>query len=77
MITGIASGSLIFQSTWNRVLPIPFAASRMAGSMLDIPVWVFRTMGSSAYTVKAMTAVAFPTPEKGIRNPSIEMEGIV
>ena len=36
-----------------------------------------RTIGSSAYTVSAMTAVALPTPEKGIRKPSMEMDGMV
>ncbi len=27
--------------------------------------------------VKAIIAVAFPTPEKGIKNPNMEIEGIV
>ena len=34
-------------------------------------------MGSRAYTVRAMTAVALPTPERGIRKPSMEMDGMV
>ena len=77
MITGIASGSLILKRICMRVLPIPFAASSTAGSRFVIPVCVLRTIGRSAYTVSAMTAVALPTPENGIRNPSIDMEGIV
>ena len=60
-----------------RVLPIPFAASSTAGSRFVTPVCVLRTIGRSAYTVSAMTAVALPTPENGIRNPSIDIEGIV
>ena len=77
MITGIARGSLILKRICILVLPIPFAASRIAGSTLTIPVCVFLTIGSRAYTVRAMTAVAFPTPENGIRNPSMEIDGIV
>lgn len=77
MITGSARGSLILRRICVLVLPIPFAASRIAGSTLDIPVCVFCTIGSRAYTVSAITAVAFPTPENGIMNPSIEIEGIV
>ena len=34
-------------------------------------------MGRSAYIVKAIIAVAFPIPEKGIKNPSIDIDGIV
>ena len=77
MITGIARGRRTFIRICIRVLPIPLAASRIAGSTFAIPVWVFLTMGRRAYTVRAMTAVAFPTPEKGIRNPSIEIDGMV
>ena len=38
IITGMARGSLIRKRIWSRVLPIPLAASRMAGSILEIPV---------------------------------------
>ena len=77
MMTGMASGSLILNKICALVLPIPLAASRIPSSMLLIPVCVFRTIGSSAYTVRAITAVAFPIPENGIRNPSMEIDGIV
>ena len=77
IITGMARGSFILISACIWVLPIPRAASKMSGFTFIIPVWVFLTMGRSAYTVKAMTAVAFPTPENGIRKPSMDMDGIV
>ena len=76
-ITGIASGILILNRICVLVLPIPFAASRIFESTCVSPVYVLRTIGKSAYIVKAMTAVAFPTPEKGIRNPSMDIDGIV
>ena len=34
-------------------------------------------MGSSAYTVSAMTAVTSPMPVAGMRNPNSAMEGMV
>ena len=46
------------------VLPIPFAASSIAGSTLLIPVYVFLTIGRSEYIVSAMIAVAFPNTRK-------------
>ena len=76
-MTGMASGSLIRNRICSRVLPMPLAASRIAGSTFVSPVCVLRTMGSRAYTVSAMTAVALPTPENGIRKPSMEMDGMV
>ena len=48
MITGMASGIRIFTRICSLVLPIPFAASRIAGSTFEIPVCVLRTMGRSA-----------------------------
>ena len=71
-ITGIASGSFILKRICILVLPIPFAASKIARSTFAIPVWVFLTIGK-----RAITAVAFPTPEKGIKKPSLEIDGIV
>ena len=47
-ITGMASGSLILNRICIRVLPIPFAASRMAGDTFAMPVCVLRTIGRSA-----------------------------
>ena len=77
IMTGIASGSLTLNKICVLVLPMPFAASRMFSSTFVRPVLVFLTIGSNAYTVRAMTAVAFPTPENGMRNPSMDMDGIV
>ena len=77
IMTGIASGSLTLNKICVLVLPMPFAASRMFSSTFVRPVLVFLTIGSNAYTVNAMTAVAFPTPENGMRNPSMDMDGIV
>ena len=77
MITGMARGSLILNRICILVLPIPFAASSIAASTLVIPVCVLRTIGSSAYMVSAMTAVILPTPENGIKKPSMDMDGIV
>jgi len=41
-----ALGTSICQSTCAGVMPIPFAASIMAGSIPSRPTIVFRTMGS-------------------------------
>lgn len=47
-ITGIANGSLILTSTCAGVLPMPVAASRIAGSTPVMPVCVLRTIGRRA-----------------------------
>ena len=56
---------------------MPRAASMMAGSMVVRPVYVLRTMGSSAYTVSATTAVRSPMPVTGMRKPNSAMDGMV
>ena len=54
----------------------------MAASIISLPIplnpaYVFLTIGNNAYITRAITAVALPIPEKGIKNPSMDMDGIV
>ena len=56
IMTGMASGSLIFSSICMRVLPIPFAASKRAGETLEIPVCVLRTTRVYVVPFREVTA---------------------
>ena len=76
-ITGNARGNFILKRVCHFVLPIPFEASNIAGETFTSPIYVFRTIGSIAYIISAVIAVLFPIPEKGIRNPSRAIDGIV
>ncbi len=46
MITGAASGSSTSHKDWRGVMPTPWAAMRMAGSMPISAVMVLRSTGS-------------------------------
>ena len=45
--------------------------------MFTIPVYVLLIIGKSAYIIKAISAVVFPTPVIVIKNPYNAIEGIV
>ena len=60
--TGNAKGNLILNSCCNFVLPIPSDASIIKGFIFIIPVYVLLIIGKSAYIIKAISAVVFPTP---------------
>ena len=64
-------------SCCNFVLPIPSDASIIKGFIVIIPVYVLLIIGKSAYIIKAISAVVFPTPVIVIKNPNSAIEGIV
>ena len=79
-ITPRASGSSTCVRSSQSVMPIPRPASRTAGSTPAMPVYVFRTIGSSAYTTSATIAVVAPIPPikgSGMRNPNRARLGMV
>ena len=47
------------------------------GFIFTIPVYVLLIIGKSAYIIKAISAVVFPTPVIVIKNPNSAIEGIV
>ena len=77
MITGKAKGNSIYRKRCTRDNPSDVAASIISLSILLNPVYVFLTIGNNAYITRAITAVALPIPEKGIKKPSMDMDGIV
>ena len=77
MITEKAKGNSIYRKRCARDNPSDVAASIISLSILLNPVYVFLTIGNNAYITRAITAVALPIPEKGIKNPSMDMDGIV
>ena len=79
-ITPIASGISTFHNNCPPVIPIPRPASRMAGSTPEIPMNVFRIMGSREYRTSATIAVRTPMPPMkgmGIKNPNRARLGMV
>ena len=69
-------GAAIYRgiTTYNMTLT---AAGSLLISTFTKPVYVFLTIGSSPYTVSAITAVLLPIPVNGIKNPKREIDGIV
>jgi len=58
------------------VIPIPFAASIVAGSIPRIPVYVLSKMGGMPMTIKARMAGNMPMPRIGTNKMSTAMMGI-
>ena len=56
MITGTASGISTCRSRSSDDMPMPRAASRKAGSMLLMAVYVLRMIGNCEYSSTAITA---------------------
>ena len=79
-ITPKPSGSSTCVRSCQSVIPMPRPASRTAGSTPAMPAYVFRTIGSSAYTTSATIAVVAPIPPmkgSGMRNPNRARLGMV
>ena len=79
-MTPKASGISTFHNSCESVIPIARPASRIAGSTPEIPVNVFRMIGSNEYSTKATMAVRDPIPPmngNGIKKPNKARLGIV
>ena len=75
-----ARGISTVHNNCRSVIPIPRPASRMAGSTPEIPVNVFRMIGSNEYRTNATIAVRAPIPPingNGIKNPKRARLGMV
>lgn len=75
--SGPPSGSSTRTSRAGRDMPMPLAASTSAGSTPRRPTIALRTIGSSPYSVSAMTVGATPRPTSGISRPIRASEGMV
>src|SRR6185436_3371878 len=68
-ITGAASGSSTRRRTCAGAIPMPRAASTVAGSTPRSPVIALRRIGSSAYRVSAIAAGANPNDDSPMPRP--------
>src|SRR5690606_32693017 len=66
-ITGMASGSSVRNRSWVPVMPIPRAASRMAGSTSATAVYVLVKMGGIANATRATKVGQKPIPSPSHR----------
>jgi hypothetical protein len=79
-ITPMARGISTFHRSCASVMPMARPASRIAGSTPDMPVNVFRMIGSNEYSTSATIAVRVPIPPmngSGIKKPNKARLGTV
>lgn len=62
----VAKGNWIFRKICCGVIPMPWAASMMVGSICSMPVEKVRSKIYSLYKVKTIIAVVAPKPVSGI-----------